>query len=250
MTLSINVGTVFFAALVTAIATGLGAVPFFFVKSIPRVWLGLSNAIAAGLMLGASYGLITQGLEYSPARVVIGALVGVAFIWASHRLLKSREELEVGALRGADALKALMIVGIMTVHSFAEGVGVGVAFGGGQVLGGLITAAIAVHNIPEGLAISLVIVPRGASPWRAALWSVFSSLPQPLMAVPAYLFVKFFEPFLPAGLGFAAGAMVWMVFRELIPDALEDASRLPVLLTIAGSVLAMLAFQAYVLIGN
>jgi len=81
-----------------------------------------------------------------------------------------------------DASKALLIVGVMTMHSFTEGVGVGVSFGGGIDLGLFITLAIAVHNIPEGLAISLVLVPRGVSWSRAALWSVVSSLPQPLMA--------------------------------------------------------------------
>lgn len=248
--MTLNVGTVFLAALITAIATGFGAIPFFFVRTIPRFLLGLSNAVAAGLMLGASYGLVTQGFSYSPVRVIAGAIVGAIFISLTHRLLHSRRELQVGALKGADALKALMIVGIMTVHSFAEGVGVGVSFGGGQALGGLITAAIAVHNIPEGLAISLVIVPRGASPTRASLWSIFSSLPQPLMAVPAFLFVQIFEPFLPAGLGFAAGAMVWMVFRELIPDALEDASRRSVIIITLFSVAAMLAFQTFVLNGR
>ena len=104
-----------------------------------------------------------------------------------------------------------MIVGVMTVHSFTEGVGVGVAFGDGQALGVLIATAIAVHNIPEGLAISLVLVPRGITVLRAAGWSVFSSLPQPLMAVPAFLLVEWFRPVLPIGLGFAGGAMVWMV---------------------------------------
>jgi zinc transporter ZupT len=72
----------------------------------------------------------------------------------------------------------------------------------------LIAIAIAVHNIPEGLAISLVLVPRGASVRSAAGWSIFSSLPQPLLAVPAYLFVEAFVGTLPAALGFAAGAMV------------------------------------------
>ncbi|MEX0820393.1 MAG: phosphoglycerate kinase [Pirellulaceae bacterium] len=74
------------------------------------------------------------------------------------------------------------------------------------------------------LAISLVLVPRGTPIWKAATWSIFTSLPQPLMAVPAFLFVLAFQPFLPVGLGLAAGAMIWMVFAELIPDALKRAS--------------------------
>ncbi len=81
----------------------------------------------------------------------------------------------------------------MTVHSFAEGIGVGVAFGADESLGLVTAIAIAIHNIPEGLAISLVLVPQGVSVLRAAGWSVFSSLPQPLVAVPAFLFVAFFD---------------------------------------------------------
>jgi len=70
-----------------------------------------------------------------------------------------------------------------------------------------ITTAIAIHNIPEGLAICLVLIPRGTSVTKASLWSIFTSLPQPLMAVPAYIFVLVFEPLLPIGLGFVIGAL-------------------------------------------
>jgi zinc transporter ZupT len=117
-----------------------------------------------------------------------------------------------------------------------------VAFGGTQALGILITIAIAVHNIPEGLAISLVLVPRGSTVRSAAGWSIFSSLPQPLMAVPAYLFVESFSGVLPLGLGFAAGAMLWLVGAELVPDALETTRLRTVVLTATGAALAMLVF--------
>jgi zinc transporter ZupT len=131
----------------------------------------------------------------------------------------------------------------MTVHSMAEGVGLGVAFGGGGQFGLFITAAIAIHNIPEGFAISLVLVPRGESVLRAAWWSVFSSLPQPLLAVPAYLFVEEFRSFLPVGLGFAGGAMAWLVAAELIPSARRVASVQTVAASVAVSFAAMLALQ-------
>ena len=89
--------------------------------------------------------------------------------------------------------------------------------------GTLVTMAIGLHNIPEGLAVATVLVARGVSPRQAALWAVATSLPQPLLAVPAFLFVDTFRALLPIGLGFACGCMVWIVFAELLPDALETA---------------------------
>jgi zinc transporter, ZIP family len=244
----VDVWTVFVAASVTALATGLGALPFFFFPHMSRLWLGLANSLASGFMLGASAALFWEGARIGVVRTVGGALLGIAFIELTRRRLGRRdEELHLGSLRGADATKALLIVGVMTVHSFTEGVGVGVSFGGGEALGAFITAAIAVHNIPEGLAISLVLVPRGVTALRAAGWSVFSSLPQPLMAVPAFLLVEWFEPVLPIGLGFAGGAMVWMVAKELVPEAREDLSARAVAGVVVFSTAAMVLFQVLVL---
>jgi zinc transporter ZupT len=238
---------VFLAALVTALATGLGALPFLLVRHPERRWLGFTNALASGFMIGASVGLAYEGAGYGAARVALGALAGAAFIALTSRVLGRDRELHLGALQGADALRALLIVGVMTLHSFTEGVGVGVAFGADETLGVFIAIAIALHNIPEGLAIGLVLVPRGTSVRAAAGWSIFSSLPQPLMAVPAYLFVETFEPFLPVGLGFAAGAMLWLVARELLPEALSEARATTVVATVMVSAGAMIAFQLAVL---
>jgi len=213
--------TVFLFASLTALATGLGALPFFFFRRVSRKWLGYSYAVAAGLMLTASFTLIFEGFAYGNWKTVLGVVLGLAFILASSDWLDRRKDLSISTLQGVDARKAILIVGVMTLHSFTEGVGVGVAFGGDQGLGIFITAAIAIHNIPEGLAISLVVVPRGMRVWVAALYCVLSSLPQPVMAVPSYLFVDAFRPLLPVGLGFAAGAMIWMVFSEIIPEANE-----------------------------
>jgi zinc transporter, ZIP family len=242
-----GVATVFLLALLTAVATGLGALPFAFAKHPTRGWLGASNAVAAGLMLAASFGLIYEGVNHGLFRTLAGALLGLGFIVAARRLLRQDEHPAVFAgMGGLDARKALLIVGVMTVHSFTEGVGIGVSFGGGEALGLFISLALAVHNVPEGLAISLVLVPRGVSVVRAAWWSIFSSLPQPLMAVPAFLFVELFRSLLPYGLGFAAGAMIWMVFSELVPDALEEASSNLVAVVITVSVVAMVAFQVLI----
>jgi ZIP family zinc transporter len=228
---------------VTALATGLGALPFLVVHRAPQCWLGLANALASGCMVGASVGLVYEGARYGPGRTTAGALGGALFLALTIRLLGREPEHRIGALRGADAVRALLIVGVMTVHSFTEGVGVGVAFGDGEALGILIAVAIAVHNVPEGLAISLVLVPRGVSVAAAAGWSILSSLPQPLMALPAFVFVETFTPVLPAGLGFAAGAMLWMVAAQLLPDALRVTSARAVTATCLLAAGAMIGFQ-------
>lgn len=245
--LDANVWTVFLAALVTAIATGVGALPFLVVRSVSMFTVSMANAVAGGLMFAASHSLVAEGMAMSPSRVLIGLLIGLAGILWGQRVAGDGEHAMFGQMNGIDARKAFLIVAVMTAHSFAEGVGVGVSFGGSGELAAFITAAIAVHNIPEGLAIALVLVPRGASVLAAALWSIFSSLPQPLMAVPSYLFVEAFQPFLPVGFGIAAGAMIWMVFAELIPDANKHASSSAVGIAVTLAFAAMLAFQYLVL---
>ena len=223
--IDINVWTVTLLATVTAIATGVGALPFLFVQDIAERRLGAANALAAGLMVAASLVLLWEGGQRGLISTILGAALGAVFVWASGKWLDQRDDLDVGALRGANAKKALLIMGVMTVHSLAEGVGVGVSYGGGEELGLFITAAIALHNVPEGLAIALVLVPRGVGVWAAAGWAVVSSLPQPLLAPFAFLAVDAFAPILPPGLGFAAGAMIAMALSELLPEALEQAPR-------------------------
>ena len=109
-----------------------------------------------------------------------------------------------------------------------------------------VTIAIAVHNIPEGLAITAVMRPEGASISKAAGWSIFSSLPQPLMAVPAFLFVERFRPALPYAMGFAAGAMLLMVLLELLPEAYEEGRRPVVGLLVTLTLFAMILFQHFI----
>jgi zinc transporter ZupT len=230
-------------SLVTALATGLGALPFVLTSKVSPRTLGMAGALASGLMLGASYGLLLEGSVYGPLATLIGAALGIVFIFVSERWLARRETPSFGKLKGKGARQVLLVLVVMTVHSFAEGVAVGVSFGGGRELGILITVAIAVHNIPEGLAISSVLRPQGASVVSCAAWSVLSSLPQPLMAVPAFLFVEAFARVLPYGLGFAAGAMIYLVFLELLPSAYQTTSRSRVGLLVSLSLGGMLLFQ-------
>ncbi len=234
---------VFLYALGTALSTGLGALPFFLTRDLPRRFLGWAGGFAAGIMGAASFNLLYEGIEYSLGRTLIGMVIGLVLIHFSQVKLSGNREVDVGRLHGADARQAILIVGVMTLHSFAEGVGVGVSFGGGESFGVFISLAIAVHNIPEGLAISLVLVPKGVKPLSAAGWSIFSSLPQPLIALPAFLFVWAFRPFLPVGLGLAAGAMIWMVISELIPEAFEEAPKEQVAAVVTLAVAAMIGFK-------
>ncbi len=238
---------VFLAALVTAVATGVGALPFFFTREIAAHWLGVAGALASGIMLAASFSLLYAGLQSHIALSLVGVVLGMVLVAAVDRLLARYSALVPGGgqfTNQTDWRQMLLIVVVMTVHSIAEGVGIGVSFGKLESTLGLVTTiAIAVHNIPEGLAISLVLVPKGVSPWKAAGWSIVSSLPQPLLAVPAFLFVLAFKTFFPVGMGLAAGAMIWMIFAELLTDAFDvlEKNRVGILVVIAFT--AMLVFQ-------
>lgn len=222
----VSVTTVALFTLAMAAATGLGALPFFFVE-LDAEWAGICNGMAAGVMLAASFDLIQEGRDHgSGSWVVMGILTGGVFIWLCKKFLEHYGEVSMLDIKGADANKVILVIGIMTLHSFGEGSGVGVSFAGSKGLsqGLLVTLAIAVHNIPEGLAVSMVLASRGVSPQNAMLWSVITSLPQPIVAVPSFICADAFNKLLPFCTGFAAGCMIWMVVAEVLPDAFKEAS--------------------------
>ncbi|VAH03473.1 unnamed protein product [Triticum turgidum subsp. durum] len=222
----VSVYVVAWSTLAMAAATGLGAVPFFFLE-LEAQWAGLCNGLAAGVMLAASFDLVQEGQMYgSGSWVVFGILSGGIFIWLCKKILEQHGEVSMLDIKGADASKVILVVGIMTLHSFGEGSGVGVSFVGSKGLsqGLLVTIAIAVHNIPEGLAVSMVLSSRGVSPQKAMLWSIITSLPQPIVAVPAFLCADAFQKVLPFCTGFAAGCMIWIVIAEVLPDAFKEAT--------------------------
>lgn len=217
---------------VTAISTGLGALPLLGWKEVSSRWLGLGNAVAAGMMTAASAALVAEGFAvktvdvggFAPGQsVLLGAAVGVLFIMLGRQVLGAYDNVQLDILEGVDVRKALLIVLVMTLHSFSEGIGIGVSFGSNSPpkLGLLITTTLAVHNIPEGFAISVVLVSRGMSVFGAVLWSITTSLPQPLMALVAFMAIDIFVCVQRAGLGFAAGAMLWVAWAELFPEAFE-----------------------------
>jgi zinc transporter, ZIP family len=219
-----NITTVILYTTLTAVATGLGVIPLIFSKSFPARLMSLASALASGLLLAATFQLINKGMADGAATTIIGIVSGLVLITISRKWLERRASPDVSEFAKADVVGAVVMVGVMTIHSFPEGIAIGLALGKSLHFGFLISLVIALHNIPEGLAIGLVLVPQGVKTWKAGLWSIFSSLPQPLMAVPAFLLVSAFEPLLPFGLGLAAGAMIWMIGAEVLPDACGKAS--------------------------
>ena len=218
--------TTFFAASLTALATGMGALPFIFVRDLSALWQGRAAALAGGMMLSASvFSLSGEALRRGQAwELALGMLVGALFLSATSKLLEGRHW-KISGLSKEGSRKGILVLVAMSIHSFPEGVAIGVSYATGEMGFGLMVAlAIAVHNIPEGLAISLPLRARGVSVARCFYYSVLSSVPQPVAAVPAVIFVSFFQRLLPVGLGFAAGAMIFLVVAELLPESLDHES--------------------------
>jgi len=232
---------VWFFGWLTAVSTGLGAIPFIFITNPGKYYMGLSNAIAGGMMIAASYSLIQEGATFDETEdllglprihglalggVSLGFLFGICFILITKKIMNFFGDPDLESIDIDSAKKMFLIIFVMTLHSLSEGIGIGVSFGGssGMKLGQFISFSLAVHNVPEGLAVALVLTSRKVSTLRAAIWAIFTSLPQPIMAVLAYLFIERFIPLLPAGLGFASGAMFYVAVFELLTEAIEDTS--------------------------
>ena len=228
----------FVAGIAASVACGLGAVPLFIRGLDIQRRVGLGYGFAGGLMFSASvYNLILPGLTMGQATgsaqqillIIAGIVAGSMFLWATDRGLK-RQTLGSSALRRLGSRREILIFVAMAFHSVPEGVAVGVGFASQETVAGVddlgkyIALAIAIHNIPEGLAVAIPLRARGASFPRCFTAAFLTSLPQPLTAVPAALLVWLFQPLLLPLLGFAAGAMIFLVLMELIPGALGDRS--------------------------
>ena len=277
MSFHLDVAFVFVAGLITALATGIGAFPFFVLDEVSDRWNVFLWSFAGGIMVSASiFGLISEGLASgarstfipglpvaTPVAVGIGMAVGVVLVIGAHRVI-SGHDFNPRQYEQADFTKLVLILGILTVHSFPEGVAVGVSFAdlglqtadGFQLFGTAVpllavfmTVAISIHNVPEGIAISIPLKSMDVPNWHMVWWAVFSSLPQPIGAVLAFAFVRIAREFLPFGFGFAAGAMIYLVVTEFIPEALETGEDLPrrgipeLVAGIAGGVLFMLPLR-------
>ncbi len=237
---------VFWAALVSDFATGLGALPFAVFRDAKGRWQGFAAAAAGGMMLSASvFALADKALHRGNAfEVIAGMLAGAAFFAGSSRLLAGTHW-RIGSLSESDSRQPVLLIATMFVHSIPEGIAIGVGYATGELRFGLLLAtAIAVHNIPEGTAVSLPLRAKGASVNACFWYSVLTSVPQPLLAVPAFLLIAVFQPLLPASLGFAGGSMIFLVISELIPESLVHCTRTEAAWGVTIGLVAMLGFTA------
>jgi len=218
--------------------TALGAAVVFLTRTVNRKLLDAMMGFAAGVMLAASFwSLLAPAIElaqnsYLPAWLpaVVGFLAGGLFLAAADRILP---HLHLGApIAAAEGIKtrwqrSLLLILAITLHNFPEGLAVGVAFG--AVAAGLpaatlpaaiaLTIGIGIQNFPEGVAVALPLRGEGMSRRRSFFYGQASALVEPVAAVIGASIVLVARAALPYALSFAAGAMVFVVIEELIPES-------------------------------
>jgi ZIP family zinc transporter len=206
-------------SLLAGLATGLGALPVILLKNIPRKLYDSGVGFAAGVMISVScFGLIEHGFEIrKPGFCIAGIVIGALFVFLLEVLLP-HPHLTAGPLT-KELRRGVILATAITIHNFPDGFAVGAGYSSGiAALGPVIALAIAIHNIPEGLAIALPFRKAGVSRSRCLLYASGSGMAEPFGAVLAFLFLKSFPDFLSLGLGFAAGAMIYVASHELIPE--------------------------------
>ena len=226
------------ATLFTWFVTALGSGLVFFFKNIRRKMLDAMLGFAAGVMIAASYwSLLAPAIEMSegsslPSWVpaTSGFLLGGAFLWVIDKLLP---HLHPGFPKDeAEGLstswrRSVLLVLAITIHNIPEGLAVGVAFGALATdlptasLGGAIALAlgIGIQNFPEGAAVSVPLRREGFSRLKSFWYGQLSGIVEPIAGVLGAATVIYMRPILPYSLAFAAGAMIYVVVEELIPES-------------------------------
>ncbi len=218
-------------SLLAGLATVLGALPIFLVRRISARLQDFMLAFAAGVMLSASFfSLILPGLEFAQAQgatkagatLIIGTaiLLGAAAIWSIHRYTP-HEHFLLG-YQGPDSksfTRIWLFVFAITLHNFPEGMAVGVGFGGGNTANGIaIALGIGLQNIPEGLAVAVALLTVNYTRLQAMMVALITGLVEPIGGIIGIAAVTIAETVLPWGLGFSAGAMLFIISDEIIPE--------------------------------
>jgi ZIP family zinc transporter len=228
----------FLATLFTWGLTALGAAGVFLTRQVNRRTMDAMLGFAAGIMIAASFwSLLAPAIEMSESQglpkwllPVIGFLAGGLFLWIVDHILP---HLHLGQpVEQAEGLKttwrrSVLLVTAITLHNFPEGLAVGVAFG--AVAAGLPAATVAgavalaigigLQNFPEGLAVSMPLRREGMSRGKSFLYGQMSGMVEPIAGILGAASVLLIQPALPLALSFAAGAMIYVVVEELIPES-------------------------------
>jgi zinc transporter ZupT len=220
----------------------LGATPLLVRQRPPAVWLGWSNALAAGLMLGAAYLLLAEGGDLTPLALAAGTGVGIAFGYVGHAA-SGTADLELNSLQNPSPDYVAKVLLVHTLHAAPEGVTIGVAMLLSAPLGILTALAIGAHNIPEATLLSAILTTRGVGIPRAAGLAVMTRVGQVLFAVFTYAVVSAAPLALPWALGFAVGALVYLVIAELLPECYHQtgATSVAVVTIVAMGMVVLLA---------
>lgn len=220
------------ASLLAGLATAVGALPILSIGRPTEAQQNLMLGFAAGVMLAASFfSLIIPGIEQAEAQgasrgmasatVVVAILIGGACLAQLNAIVPPLDRLGLGpdAIADMRVRRIWLFVAAITLHNFPEGLAVGVSFGSGDLAAGTATAiGIGLQNMPEGLAVAGSLASLGYSRRAAIVAALASGLVEPLGGLFGAAVVSVALPLLPWGLGFAAGAMIWVVASEIIPD--------------------------------
>lgn len=208
------------AATATALATGIGAVPVFFLGTRAAQLTPPLLGLAAGVMgVAAIAGLLIPSLdEGSDLSVALGLAAGLAFLLVARRGLGA----DAGFMgrTGPGARTSALVFLVLFVHSLPEGLAIGTAFASDRAgLSLFVILAIGIQNVPEGTSVAIPMAAAGFSRSRMFWAAVGTSAPQPVGALIAFLAVESVAGLLPFSFAFAAGAMLALIAVEMLPKA-------------------------------
>lgn len=234
------------ATLAATAATVLGSIPIILNGSVSTRHLGWAKALAAGLMLGASFVLLQQGLAIQLVGGVGGSVLGITFVTLSHRLtLLPPGDPAVPIDREPGTASQIMVRGIL--HSSAEGAAIGVAFLVDPLLGFLLAGTMALHNVAEGAAITSALTHDHRRPLPAAGVAILIKSSHIPAAVAAAAWIG--SGGKPLALGFASGAMFYLVLVDLLPQAYRETGHTGIALTASTAMSVVLLIDALLLTG-
>ncbi len=212
----------FIGSLAAGLATGVGALPVLFVKRPSKRYLDLMLGFAAGVMLAASvFSLLIPAIDEGGVWTALGGLLlGAASLHLIDRSVPHEHFVRGHEGPSSRLRKIWLFIIAITIHNFPEGLAVGIGFGGGT-LGPAIALAVGIglQNMPEGLAVALPLVGEGYSRGRALLYATLTGLVEPIGGVLGVSLMLVARPLLPWGLAFAAGAMIFVISDEIIPES-------------------------------